>query len=103
MILIIRDELVNPPTWFASFRDLTLICSLRLETDIVIETEETDLYYQWLKQRGGMDFIDDFVPPGIENGLRIDTELNFDPSIVIDRITPENTHRLYHRIQSAAA
>ena len=103
MILIIRDELVNPPTWFASFRDLTLICSLRRETDIVIETEETDLYYQWLKQRGGMDFIDDFVPPGIENGLRIDTELNFDPSIVIDRITPENTHRLYHRIQSAAA
>ena len=103
MILIIRDELINPPTWFASFRDLTLICSLRLETDIVIETDETDLYYHWLKSRGGMDFINDFVRPGIENGVRLDIELKFDPSIVTDRIAPENTHQLFNRIKSAAA
>lgn len=103
MILIIRDELVNPPTWFSSFRDLTLICSMRLDSDIVIETEETDLYYHWLKSRGGMDFISDFVRPGIENGVRLDTEFNFDPSIVTDRISPENTRELYHRIKFAAA
>ncbi len=101
MTLIIKDELVNPPTWFSSFRDLTLICSLRLHTDIVIETEDTDLYYQWLKARGGMDFIDDFVTPGIEQGVRLDTEHNFNPSIVVDRIVPENTHQLYNRIQFA--
>ncbi len=101
MVIIIKDELVNPPTWFSSFRDLTLICSMRLHADIVIETQETDLYYKWLKPRGGMDFIADFVPPGLEEGIRIDTEPNFDPSIVVDRIVPENTHILYNRIQFA--
>jgi hypothetical protein len=48
-----------------------------------------------------MDFIADFVQPGLEEGIRIDTELNFDPSIVVDRIVPENTHLLYNRIQFA--
>ncbi|MEM9160957.1 MAG: hypothetical protein AAGB46_18050, partial [Verrucomicrobiota bacterium] len=102
MTLIIRDELVNPPTWFTSFRDLTLICSLRLHTDIVIESKEPDIYYKFLKARGGMDFIEDFVRPGSEDGLRLDTEFKFDPSIVVDRITPENTHQLYNRIQFAS-
>ncbi|HCR30092.1 MAG TPA: hypothetical protein DIV79_08755 [Opitutae bacterium] len=102
MTLRIRDELVNPPTWFSSFRDLTLICSLRLHTDIVIETDHTDAYYRWLKARGGMDFVDDFVPPGTEAGIRLDTEPNFDPSLIVDRITSENTNQLYQRIQFAS-
>ncbi len=102
MIIIIKDALVNPPTWFSSFRDLTLICSLRLRANIVIESENADLYYKWLKPRGGMDFVDDFVRPCSENGLRLDTEFQFDPSIVVDRIVPENTHQLYNRIQFAA-
>jgi hypothetical protein len=103
MVIIIRDELVNPPTWFSSFRDLTLICSLRLRADIVIESESADLYYKWLKPRGGMDFVEDFVRPGTESGLRLDTEFLLDPSIVVDRIVPENTHQLYSRIQFACA
>lgn len=102
MILIIKDELVNPPTWFSAFRDLTLICSMRLHVDIVIESEDADIYYRWLKARGGMDFIDDFVRPGSESGLRLDTGFHYNPSIVVDRIVPENTHQLYHRIQFAA-
>lgn len=101
MTIIIRDELLNPPTWFSSFRDLTLICTLRLETEILIESEEIDLYYKWLKARGGMDFISDFVPPGIEDGLHIDIEYKYAPSIVVDRIVPENTHQLYQSIRSA--
>ncbi|MDQ8179983.1 hypothetical protein [Pelagicoccus sp. SDUM812005] len=103
MTIIIRDELLNPPTWFASFRDLTLICSLRLKTDILIESqsENVDLYYKWLRPRGGMDFISDFVSPGSEDGLHIDIEHQYAPSIVVDRIVPENTHQLYHSIRSA--
>lgn len=102
MTIIIRDELLNPPTWFASFRDLTLICSLRLETDIVIESSDADLYYHWLRARGGMDFVADFVKPGREVGLRIDIEHNYAPSIVTDRIVPENTHQLFQSIRSAS-
>ena len=56
MTLIIRDQLVNPPTWFASFRDLTLYCHIFLRDDVVIESDDIDTYYRWIKPRGGMDF-----------------------------------------------
>lgn len=68
MTLIIRDALVNPPTWFASFRDLTLYCAVMLKLDIVIESEEVDIYHRWLRRRGGMDFVRDFVRPGQRSG-----------------------------------
>ncbi len=101
MLLIIRDQLVNPPTWFASFRDLTLYCNVFLKDEIVIESEDVDLYYQWIKRRGGMDFIEDFIRPGEENGIHLDIGRNFPRTIVTDRIAPENVHQLIHKIQAA--
>ena len=100
--LIIRDELVNPPTWFASFRDLTLFCSIMLRLDIVIESEEVDYYHRWIRRRGGMDFVQDFVRPGSESGLRLDTVRNFPLTIVTDRIVPENAHQLIARIEASS-
>jgi hypothetical protein len=99
MTLIIRDQLVNPPTWFLSFRDLTLYCNVFLKTDIVIESDAPDLYYRWIKGRGGMDFVEEFVRPGTEDGLRLDVEPNYPRSVITDRIAPENVHRLIARIQ----
>lgn len=103
MTLIIRDSLVNPPTWFASFRDLTLFCQVMLHLDTVIESEQFDIYYRWLKRRGGMDFVDDFVRPGAEDGLRLDLELQYPRTIVTDRIVPENTHGLLNQIRFATS
>lgn len=99
MNLIIRDQLVNPPTWFASFRDLTLYCHIFLHDDIVIESENPDPYYLWIKPRGGMDFVEDFVRPGSESGVRLDVEHNYPQSVVTDRIAPENVHRLISLIR----
>jgi len=99
MTLIIRDALVNPPTWFTSFRDLTLLCHTFLHYETVIESEEVDLYYKWLKRRGGMDYVDDFVQPGSEDGVRLDTESNYPCTIITDRIVPENTEILINRIR----
>ncbi|OHE85096.1 MAG: hypothetical protein A3G75_03560 [Verrucomicrobia bacterium RIFCSPLOWO2_12_FULL_64_8] len=101
MTLIIRDALVNPPTWFASFRDLTLYCNVFLRIECVIESDDIDRYYRWIKRRGGMDFVEEFVRPGTENGLRLDFELNYPRTVITDRITPENTHRLIALIRSA--
>ncbi|HTQ31953.1 MAG TPA: hypothetical protein VMI53_12150, partial [Opitutaceae bacterium] len=70
MTLIIRDQLVNPPTWFLSFRDLTLYCSVFLRLDIIVESDDIDTYYRWLRPRGGLDFVEQFVRPGEEAGLR---------------------------------
>lgn len=101
MTLIIRDQLVNPPTWFLSFRDLTLYCSVFLRLDIIVESDDIDTYYRWLRPRGGLDFVEQFIRPGEEDGLRLDVEPGRPPTVVTDRITPENTHRLIRQIQSA--
>ena len=99
MSLIIRDQLVNPPTWFSSFRDLTLYCHVFLHADIVIESEDPDPYYRWMRPRGGMDFVEDFVRPGTEEGVRLDIEANFPRSVITDRIAPENVHRLIAQLK----
>ena len=103
MTLIIRDQLVNPPTWFASFRDLTLYCNVFLHLEIVVESAEIDVYYRWIKPRGGMDFIEDFVRPGSEEGVRLDIEHCYPRTIITDRIAPENVHRLIAQIQQLRA
>jgi hypothetical protein len=99
MTLIIRDQLVNPPTWFASFRDLTLYCHIFLRDEIVIESEDVDTYYRWIKPRGGMDFVEDFVRPGSEDGIHLDLEHHYPRTVVTDRIAPENFQRLIRSIQ----
>jgi len=99
MSLIIRDQLVTPPTWFSSFRDLTLYCHCFLHAEIVIESEDPDPYWKWIRARGGMDFVEDFVRPGTEDGVRLDVEPNFPRSVITDRIAPENVHRLIAQIR----
>jgi hypothetical protein len=103
MTLLIRDQLTCPPTWFASYRDLTLYCAIFLHLEIVIESEDPDPYYRWIKPRGGMDFIEDIIRPGTERGVRLDVAPHFPGTIVTDRITPENVHRLIASIRARAA
>jgi hypothetical protein len=99
MLLIIRDQLVTPPTWFASYRDLTLYYHTFLHGEVVIESQEPDYYVSWLKQRGGLDFVEDFIRPGTEDGVRIDFEHNYPKTIITDRIAPENVHKLINQIK----
>lgn len=102
MPLIIRDQLLTPPTWFLSFRDLTLYCVTFMRAEIVIEIDSganPDSYWKWMKPRGGMDYVKDFVERGKEDGVRLDTEPNFPRTIVTDRIAIENYHRLLGQIK----
>lgn len=103
MTLLIRDQLTCPPTWFLSYRDLTLYCTVFLQLDVVLESAEPDLYYRWIKPRGGMDFVRDFVRPGSERGVHLDFAPHFPASIITDRIAPENVHRLIGAIRARAA
>lgn len=103
MTLLIRDQLTCPPTWFASYRDLTLYCATFMRLDIVIESEDADTYYHWIKPRGGMDFIEDIIRPGTERGVRLDVARRAPGTIITDRIAPENVHRLIASIRSMAA
>lgn len=98
MRLIVRASITNPPTNILSFRDLTYFAKHKLYMDVLIETNFTDIYYKWLKPIGGMDYIDDILPVGIENGLRLEPIPLYSPSIIVDRITPENEKQLSKRI-----
>ncbi len=100
MTVIIRDQLVNPPTWFSSFRDFTLYCHIFLRHDVVIESDDPDPYFRWMRPRGGLDFVEDFVRPGSEDGLHVDVEHNYPRSVITDRIAPENVHRLIAQLNS---
>ncbi len=102
MALLIRDQLLTPPTWFASFRDLTLYCHIFLRADVLIESDDPDPYWKWIRSRGGMDFVEDFVRPGTEDGVRLDTEPNYPRSVITDRIAPENLNFLLQRIRGCA-
>jgi hypothetical protein len=99
MTLMIRDQLLNPPTWFASFRDLTLYCHVFLHDDVLIESADPDPFYRWIRPRGGMDFIEDFVRPGSEDGIHLDIEPQFPRTVITDRIAPENVHHLIAQIR----
>lgn len=98
-LIIIKDELVNPPSWSASFRDLTLYCVVFYQAEVILETPNPDLYWRWLRRFGGMDFISDLVPYGRENGVRLDIAQLYPRTVVTDRIAPENCHYLLGRIK----
>ena len=101
MNVLIRAELVNPPSTFGAFRDITMYVAIFTIHSVILEVpkENQDMYYKWLKDRGGMDFIEDFVEPGVETGYRIDTKNRLPCTIVVtDRIIPENIHAILSRI-----
>jgi hypothetical protein len=67
----------------------------------VVESDDIDTYYRWIKPRGGMDFIKQFVRPGTEDGLHLDIERKFPRTVITDRIAPENVHHLIRQINGA--
>jgi hypothetical protein len=70
-----------------------------LKSEVVIESDEPDIYWHWMRARGGMDFVEDFVRPGTEDGVHLDLEPNYPRSVITDRIAPENVHRLIAQIR----
>ena len=84
-----------PALAFAAMMLVPVACS----TDTILESEDPDPYWKWIRARGGMDFVEDFVRPGTEDGVRLDVEPNFPRSVITDRIAPENVHRLIAQLK----
>jgi len=104
-IILIKDELTAPPSSVSSFRELTMILK-KLSNDecaILIETEDADPYVKWLRRHGAADFVEDFISPGLENGLRIDTDNNFPNTIVTNSIVMENLFSLLGKVRARFA
>ena len=60
-----------------------------------------DSYYHFLKSQGSMDFIDQLITPEEnENGIRLDTKLNFPLTILATKITAQNCTNLLGQIKN---
>jgi len=89
--LIIRGELVNPPTSISCFRDLTLAASIFLHYNVIVEVFPKDPYYVYLKRTGAMDYVEDILLPGEEVGIRVDKDFIYSPTAcVVDSINAYN-------------
>ncbi len=104
MNLIISSELSSdPPSEGLYFRFITMVAKEDLGCDVLIESnkENIDFYYNFLKKKGWFDFVDDFVlPEWREEGIRLDTELNYPLTIKTEYIRCENTPLLLGQIKS---
>ena len=100
MNLIIVTELTDNEGLY--FRYVSMMAKTELDYNILLESEKKDIdyHYNYLKKKGWFDFVDDFVLPNQEDGVRLDTELNYPMTIKTDRITCENTLNLLGQIKS---
>jgi hypothetical protein len=104
MNLIITAELSSdPPSEGLYFRFLTMVAKKDLDYTVVLEAEKdsVDIYWKFLKRKGWFDFIDDIIlPEWREEGVRIDTQLNYPMTIRTDYIRCENTPSLLGQLKS---
>lgn len=82
----------------SSVRDLSLCMVMFFQYDVLIESDDPDPYYFWLKRFGCMDFIQEIVGVGKEDGIRISAKKCFTNTVIVDRIVPENIHRIIGEI-----
>ena len=84
------------------FRYITMSAKTELDYDVLVESEKNkiDEYYKKLKRHGWFDFVDDFVTPDDrEEGVRIDTKLNYPRTIQVPHIRVDNTLNLLGQIK----
>jgi len=105
--LIIRGELTEPPTWFPSYRELTMRLKGSVVSVILIESDRQmrDLYWRWTGRNGGRDFVNDLIfsdeyVPGIKLDCSPD---RLHPTVTTERIVPENLEDLAGRVAALAA
>jgi len=92
-ILIITDQLVEPPTDSLAFRTVTMISRYDLHMDVLLHTTQDmkDSYYNWMKPRGLLDFIEALInETENEDGIRIDTTPRYPRTIITQSIRFEN-------------
>ena len=85
------------------FRYLTMVTSLNLGLDVLVESQkqQRDYYFNLLKKKGLYDYVMEIVTPEErEEGIRLDTDMNFPLSVTAENISVYNVMSLIIQIQS---
>lgn len=102
MNLIIVAGLSEPPTESLPFRHVTSVAKIDFKLDILIEAEQEqkDLYFKYMGRLGLLDYIEQLITPmEREEGVRLDTELNYPYTIPVKAITFENFINIINQIK----
>ena len=79
-----------------------MVSKVDLDYTVTIEAEKdmVDIYYKFLKKKGWFDYVDDIIlPEWREEGIRIDTKLNYPRTIKTEYIRCENTPALLGQLK----
>lgn len=104
-LLVISDALVEPPTEVLPFRTITMLCHDHLGMECLLHTTQDmkDLFYQWMKPKGMLDYIKYILNEREwEEGVRVDVIGLYPHSIVVQSIRIENQLSLLGQIKSLA-
>lgn len=92
-ILILSDALLEPPSESYAIRYVTMYSHCDLTMDVLIHTtqEMKDMYYQWMKRFGMMDYVAQFLSEWEwQDGVRIDMSNHYPDTIITRFIRLEN-------------
>ena len=101
MTLIVVSELTTNEGLY--FRYLTSAIKLHYNMDVIVEAqkEQRDYYYSLLKRKGLYDFVSEIVSPEAnEEGIRLDTEMNYPLTVTTKNICVTNVASLILQIKS---
>ena len=100
MTLIVDSALTTNESLY--FRYLTNVMKFDYGMDVIVEAqkEQIDYYYSTLKQKGSYDFVSEIICPEIkEEGIRLDTEMNFPLTVTTEKIHAINVLELINKIK----
>ena len=84
------------------FRYLSNVMRFDYSMDVIVEAqkEQIDYYYSILKRKGLYDFVSEIIPPEIkEEGIRLDTEMNYPLTVTTEKISAINVLELINKIK----
>ena len=80
-----------------------MLTSIDLGMDVLVESrnQQKDYYFNLLRTKGLYDYVEEIVTPEEkEEGIRLDTEMNFPLSVTTEKISANNVIDLILQIQS---
>ena len=101
MNLIVVSQLTTNEGLY--FRYLTNVMRFDYSMDVIVEAqkEQIDYYYSILKRKGLYDYVSEIIYPEIkEEGIRLDTEMNYPLTVTTEKICVTNVSNLIAQIKT---
>ena len=84
------------------FRYLTMLSATYLGLDVLVESQQQqrDYYFNLLRKKGLYDYVMEIVTPEErEEGIRLDTEMNYPLTVTTEKISAINVLELINKIK----